>query len=133
MYKYLFICNENVGRSQMAEGFYNKKSGSKASISAGLVDSSQKYNGHPRPDVIQVMQEVGINIGDQKINQLTTEMIDEAEKIVVLCNKKICPEAIIMRENVLYALVEDPPDIKKTIDVVRTMRDKIKLIVENLQ
>ena len=117
----------------MAEGFYNEKSGKKSAISAGLVDSSQKYNGHPRNDVVQVMQEAGIDISDQKIKQLTTEMIDVAKKIVVLCDKKMCPATITKRANVIYSNIEDPPDEEKTIEIIRSMRDKIKLVVENLQ
>ncbi len=117
----------------MAEGFYNKKQGGKFAISAGIVDASKKYNGHPRGDVIQVVEEVGINIRDQRVKRLTEEMLEMAEEIVVFCDKKICPEAVTRRTNVIYTEVDDPHDKDKTIDVVRTMRDKIKLIVENLQ
>lgn len=132
MYKYLFICTENIGRSQMAEGFYNKKRNGKYSISAGVVDSSNKYNGHPRNDVIQVMEEVGIDIKNHRIKQLTKEMIESVEKIVVFCDKNICPQIIINSSNVIYAKIIDPPDQDKTIDVIRTMRDKIKRIVDSL-
>lgn len=133
MYKYLFICRENIGRSQMAEGFYNKRMEGKFAISAGIVDSSKKYNGHPRGDVIQVMKEVGVDLRGQQVKPLTEEMLEMAEEIVVFCDKKICPGAVIRRTNVIYANVDDPSDKDKTIEVIRTMRDRIKLIVENLE
>ena len=116
----------------MAEGFYNNKRNGNFSISAGLIDSSKKYNGHPRGDVIQVMAEVGIDVENQTIKLLSEEMLEIAEKIVVLCDKKLCPESIIRSKNVVYANVNDPPDQDKTIDVIRTMRDQIKLIVNKL-
>jgi arsenate reductase (thioredoxin) len=133
VYKYLFICKENIGRSQMAEGFYNKNLSGKFSISAGIIDSSKKYNGHPRGDVIQVMREIGIDIHNQKVKQLTDKMLEMADKIVVLCDKEMCPLIVTKRANVVYINVYDPPDEAKTIEIVRKMRDKIKLIVENLE
>lgn len=133
MYKYLFICEENIGRSQIAEGFYNKKHNGRGAISAGIIDSTRKYSGRPRDDVIQVMGEVGIDISGQRVKQLTEGMLEKAEKIVVLCDKKVCPEAITKRRNVIYCFIEDPPDEDKTIEVIRHMREKIKLIVDSLQ
>lgn len=132
MYRYLFICNENIGRSQMAEGFYNHKHGLNSSISAGIVDSTYKYNGRPRPDVILVMKELGIDMDKQRIKQLTKNMLDQADKIIVLCDKKTCPKIVLERTNVSYVKVGDPPDKDKTIEVLRIMRDKIGQIVEKL-
>lgn len=132
MYKYLFVCNENIGRSQIAEGFYNAKADRKSATSAGIVDSSKKYNGRPRPDVIQVMKELEIDISNQEIKQLTNKIIDSAETIVALCDKEMCPPAITSRTNVIYIPVIDPPDKDKTIHVLRNMRDTIKLIVDEL-
>ena len=133
MYKYLFICQENIGRSQMAEAFLNHKLGGNYSISAGLVDSTTKYNGHPRPDVIQVMQEVEIDIHNHRIKVLTRQMLEIVEKIVVLCEKDMCPDIVINKPNVAYFMVNDPPDKDKTIDVLRNMREQIETIVARLK
>lgn len=117
----------------MAEGFYNHKRGGKFAISAGIVDSTHKYNGHPRQDVIQVMNEVGIDIHSRKIKQLNQKMLEAVEKIIVFCDKEICPEYLTSRSNVTYFKIEDPPDKDKTTDVIRDMRDKIKTITDNLK
>lgn len=117
----------------MAEGFYNHKhGGGKFAISAGIVDSTDKYDGHPRKDVIEAMNEAGINIQEQKIKQLNQKMLEEAEKVIVFCDKEICPKYLTGRSNVFYFKVEDPPDKDKTTDVIRAMRDKIKIIVDKL-
>lgn len=132
MYKYLFICNENIGRSQMAEAFCNHKFNGIVSISAGIINSSHKYGGYPRPDVIQVMREIGINVSKQKIKKVSKKLLEKAEEIIVLCDKEKCPDIITVRKNVLYIKVDDPPDSKKTLTVIRKMRDEINEIVENL-
>ncbi len=106
--------------------------GGKFAISAGIIDSTNKYNGHPRKDVIEVMHEAGINIRGQKIKQLNQEMLDTAEKIIIFCDKEICPEYLANRSNVMYLKIKDPPDEDKTIDLIRDMRDKIKKIVDKL-
>lgn len=55
----LFVCVENAGRSQMAEGFFNQKYAPKGNraISAGTRPASQI-----NPLAVEVMKEVGINI-----------------------------------------------------------------------
>ena len=115
----------------MAEAFYNKKCGYKAAISAGIKDVSKKYNGRPSAEVIQVMKEVGIDISHHKVEQYTSKMLDEAEQVVVFCNKKICPNAITIKDNVLYIEIPDP--YKTSIGQFRIIRDKIRQTVECLE
>lgn len=59
----LFACVENAGRSQIAEGFFNRKYAPKGyrAVSAGTRPTSQI-----NPLAIQVMKEVGIDIRSQK-------------------------------------------------------------------
>ena len=133
MPKYLFICTENIGRSQMAEALYNHVHGRNTSISAGIVNSTYKYGGKPRPDIVQIMKEVGISMNGHKIKELNKKMIDRVERIIVLCDKELCPQIVIEKANAVYINVEDPPDKDKTMEVVRTMRGQIKQIVERLE
>ena len=58
----LFVCVENAGRSQMAEGFFRKYAPEGFEpISAGTKPISQI-----NPLAIQVMNEIGIDISKQK-------------------------------------------------------------------
>ncbi|MFN2434743.1 MAG: hypothetical protein ABR515_05155 [Nitrososphaeraceae archaeon] len=58
----LFVCVENAGRSQMAEGLFNKYAlGRCQAISAGTKPVS-----HINPVAIEAMREVGIDISNQK-------------------------------------------------------------------
>jgi len=55
--KILFVCLENAGRSQMAEGFFRKYAPQFDVSSAGTQPKSQL-----NPIVVQAMTEIGIDI-----------------------------------------------------------------------
>lgn len=74
----LFVCFENAGRSQMAEGFFKKYAPSRfKTVSAGTKPAYQL-----NPIVVEVMKEVGIDISRQKSKELTDEMIRESYNVV---------------------------------------------------
>jgi arsenate reductase (thioredoxin) len=86
----LFVCVENAGRSQMAEGFFNQKYAPKGylAISAGTRPASQI-----NPVAVEVMKEVGVDIGSQKSKIITEDMIKSSEKSVNMgcMDKTECP------------------------------------------
>jgi arsenate reductase (thioredoxin) len=116
----LFVCLENAGRSQMAEGFFNQKYAPKGyrAISAGTRPASSI-----NPLAIQAMKEVGINISSQKSKIITEDMIKSSEKSVNMgCMDKVeCPMLFI--NNVIDWGIEDPKG--KHIEKVREIRDEI--------
>jgi arsenate reductase len=67
----LFVCVENAGRSQMAEGFFRKY----APKGYLTVSAGTKPSGEINPIVIQVMKEVGIDISKQKAKIITEDTI----------------------------------------------------------
>ena len=75
----LFVCVENAGRSQMAEGFFNQKYAPKGyhAISAGTRPVSQI-----NPLAVQAMNEVGVDISSQKSKIITEDMIKSSDKSV---------------------------------------------------
>lgn len=67
----LFVCIENAGRSQMAEGFFRRYAPrGYMTLSAGT-KPSRDIN----PLAIKVMKEVGIDISNQKSKDITEDMI----------------------------------------------------------
>ena len=91
----LFVCVENAGRSQMAEGFFNQKYAPKGyrAISAGTRPASQI-----NPLAVQAMNEVGIDISSsQKPKIITEDMIKISEKSVNMgcIDKTECPMLFI--------------------------------------
>lgn len=119
----LFVCVENAGRSQMAEGFLRKYAPQYTVISAGTQPASQL-----NPLVIQVMDEIGIDITSQKPKQLTDEMIQKSISINMGCmNKELCPSLFV--KDVTDWNISDPKN--KSIEEVRKIRDQIKNEVLN--
>jgi arsenate reductase len=128
----LFVCVENAGRSQIAEGFFNQKYAPKgySAISAGTRPVSQI-----NPLAVQAMSEIGIDISSQKSKIITEDMIRSSAKSVNMgCMEKAeCPMLFI--NNVIDWGIEDPKG--KPIEKVREIRDEIdrrvKEIAESLQ
>ena len=122
----LFVCVENAGRSQMAEGFFNKfaPEGYKA-ISAGTKPVSQI-----NPVAVDVMREVGIDISNQKSKDITEDMMRNSTKIVNMgCMEKgACPTLLL--HNVVDWKTEDPKG--KSIEKIREIRDQIEQRVMEL-
>ena len=90
----LFVCVENAGRSQIAEGLFNNKYAPKGyrAISAGTRPVSQI-----NPLAIEVMKEVGIDISGRKSKIITEEMIRSSEKSVNMgcIDRTECPMLFI--------------------------------------
>jgi protein-tyrosine-phosphatase len=122
----LFICVENAGRSQMAEGFFRKYiPRGYSTLSAGT-----KPSGEINPLAIEVMKEVGIDISNQKSKEITEEMMRDSTKIVNMgcMDKSFCPTLFI--PNVIDWGIEDPKG--KPIEKVREIRDDIDRRVRQL-
>src|SRR5882724_5704942 len=84
--KVLFICRANAGRSQMAEAFYNNMTGTNDATSAGVdLKNSVKGDDPSLPElVIKVMEEVGINVSQNRRDYITKEMVEVADKVIVI-------------------------------------------------
>lgn len=123
----LFVCVENAGRSQMAEGFFNQKYAPKGyrAISAGTRPVSQI-----NPLAVQAMTEVGIDISSQKPKIITEDMIRSSTKSVNMgCMEKTeCP--MLFLNNVINWGIEDPKS--KPMDEVREIRDEIQRRVKEI-
>ena len=122
----LFVCVENAGRSQMAEAFFKKYAKNQFHvISAGTSPSS-----HLNPVVVSVMNELGIDLKNQKPQLLSSSMIKNSNKTVNMgcMDKESCPSLFV--KDVDDWNIEDPKG--KSIEDVRKIRDQIKNDVLNL-
>ena len=95
----LFVCVENAGRSQMAEGFFRKYS------PKGYEPSSAGTK--PISDIkslaIEAMREVGIDISNQKSKMLTEDMIKKSTLMVNMgCIEK---ESCVSIISLLFAIL----------------------------
>ena len=130
MKKILFVCVENAGRSQIAEGFFKKLAPSEyEGISAGTIPVSEI-----NPLAIKAMKEVDIDISDNKSKLVTNEMIEESDSVVNMgcMDKESCPALFV--EEIDDWAIEDPKG--KSIEEIRKIRDsietKVKILVSEL-
>lgn len=125
MRKILFVCSHNSGRSQIAEAFFNHLAkGIAIAYSAGTQPDK-----HLDTNVVQVMQEIGINITGQAPKALTPMMVEQADKVISMgCGVEgVCPAASVPAEE---WEIEDPKG--KTMVKVREIRDEIEARVVTL-
>jgi len=124
--KFLFVCVENAGRSQMAEAFAKHYGRGKIeAASAGTMPSSEV-----NPIVVQAMLEKGIDISKNKPKLVNTQMVQEADVIVTMgCDAQgFCPASFLSK--VVDWKLEDPKG--KPIEKVREIRDEIERRVKKL-
>jgi arsenate reductase (thioredoxin) len=122
----LFVCVENAGRSQMAEGFLKKYAPDGFKTQSAGTKPVYQLN----PIVVEAMKEVGIDISKQKSKELTDEMIRESEFVVNMgcMDKNFCPT--IWLPKVIGWNLEDPKG--KSIEEVREIRDEIEKRVKEV-
>ena len=89
----LFVCVENAGRSQIAEGFFRKYApeGYKP-LSAGTKPVSQI-----NPLAIQVMNIIGLDISNQKSKDLTEDMMRNSDKIINMGKRIFVRHCLFLR------------------------------------
>jgi protein-tyrosine-phosphatase len=119
MHKVIFACVHNAGRSQMAAAFFNQLADRMKveAVSAGTEPGVRVH-----PEVLAVMQEVGIDLSDAKPQKLTQELANDAALLVTMgCGDK-CPCVPGLRRDDWP--LKDPKGLP--MEEVRAIRDDIK-------
>ena len=125
MERIIFACVHNAGRSQMAAAFFNKLANrNKAeAVSAGTEPGLRVH-----PEVLSVMREDGIDLGDAKPQKLTQELAEGATLLITMgCGDK-CPYVPGLRRDDWP--LRDPKGL--AVEEVRTVRDEIEARVRGL-
>ncbi len=121
----LFVCVHNSGRSQMAEAFFNRLAEGRATAASAGSQPDDAVD----PTVVEVMREVGVDISGKVPRRLVPEIVDAADRVVIMgCGvETACPVTFVETED--WGL-DDPKG--QPIEVVRRIRDEIRARVENL-
>lgn len=125
MFRVIFACVHNAGRSQMAAAFFNHLAdpAEAVAVSAGTEPAL-----HVHPEVLAVMQEVGIDLSDAKPQKLTEELAREAQLLVTMGCGDQCPYVPGLRRDDWP--LRDPKGLPAK--EVRQIRDDIRQRVEIL-
>jgi arsenate reductase (thioredoxin) len=120
----LFVCTQNAGRSQMAQAFFERHGPD--DIRAESAGQAPRREG-VWPNVIEAMDEVGIDLSGSKPKRVTTEMQLHADWAITLACGASCPFVLTVVED--WDL-PDPAD--KSLEEVRSIRDAIDMRVRDL-
>jgi arsenate reductase len=132
-YKVLFVCIHNSARSQMAEAFLNKYGEGKYQAESAGIEA-----GKMNPNVIRVMQELGIDLSQKG----TQEVFDLFQKgalynaVITVCdqaNAERCPIFPGVAKRLTWSF-EDPSQFRGTEEEIlqhtREIRDEIEKAVQ---
>jgi protein-tyrosine-phosphatase len=122
----LFVCLHNAGRSQMSQALFERESGGRhTSESAGSI---AEPGDRVHPEVVEVMQELGIDLSGRRPQRLTDELAARADVLVTMGCGDTCPYFPGKRY-----IDWDLPDPKgRPIEEVRATRDEIARRVADL-
>ena len=131
----LFLCTGNSCRSQMAEGWARHlKPGLLEAYSAGI--ETHGLN----PLAVQVMQEAGVDISQQRSKHVDELKHIAFDFVVTVCGhaNEHCP-LFPGKTKVLHVGFDDPPTLAKEVsdeleilNIYRRVRDEIRQYVESL-
>jgi len=83
----LFVCLHNAGRSQMARALFDRAAeGRHRADSAGTTPAERLH-----PEVIEVMNEVGIDVSARVPKRLTHDLAERADVVVTMGCGEECP------------------------------------------
>ena len=120
----LFLCVANSARSQMAEGIARSLAphGVKVS-SAGSSPASV------RPQAIQVLEEIGIDISGHRSKGLDSIDAGSVDAVITLCAEEVCPVFLGKAVRVHWGL-PDPAGVTGTeetrLNAFRSVRDELR-------
>ena len=120
----LFVCLHNAGRSQMSRALFERAAaGRHTAESAGTTPGD-----HVHPQVVEVMNEIGLDVSGRVPQLLTTELAQQADVVVTMGCGDECPYIPGKR----YIDWELPDPKGRPVDEVRATRDDIATRVEQL-
>ena len=83
----LFVCVHNAGRSQMAAGLVKLRSDGRIHVRSAGSAPGEEIN----PAVVEVMREVGVDLGEEFPKPLTDEVVRAADVVITMGCGDACP------------------------------------------
>lgn len=128
--KVLILCTGNSARSQMAEGLMREMGGNRFEVASAGISPTQV-----RPEAIEVMKELGIDISQHFSKDVDGFVADSFNYVITVCDNanEHCPVFPGKAKRIHWsfadpALVEG--DETTRLNAFRTIRDQIKQRIE---
>jgi arsenate reductase (thioredoxin) len=120
----LFVCVQNAGRSQMAAGLVKLRSHGRIHVRSAGSAPAEEIN----PSVVQAMDELGLDMGEEFPKPLTDEVVRAADVVITMGCGDACP--IFPGKRYEDWVVDDPAG--QDLTAVRGIRDDIDARVKKL-
>jgi arsenate reductase (thioredoxin) len=120
----LFVCVHNAGRSQMAAGLVKLRSDGRIHVRSAGSDPGEEIN----PAVIEAMDELGVDMGDEFPKPLTDEVVRAADVVITMGCGDACP--IYPGKRYEDWVLDDPEG--QSLETVRRIRDELDSKVQRL-
>jgi len=128
----LFLCVQNSARSQLAEGIARFLAPPEVTVSSA--GSSPAF---VRPQAIEVLREIGIDISSHRSKPIDEIDAAAVEAVVTLCAEEVCPVFLGNALRLHWGLPDParaPGDDGTKLDAFRAVRDELfrrmKLVFE---
>ena len=133
-----FVCRANLGRSQMAQAMFNRLSRHRSSSTGTMVLEMEGQTLAERdkvaPSVVLVLElmseEEGLDLSSEQRTQLTPELFDAADKVIVMAERETWPDYLVEGGKVEFWEIADAFNISK--DQMQAIKEQIKVKVEAL-
>ena len=123
----LVLCTGNSARSQMAEGILQHDGNGAFEVESAGVKPS-----HVRPEAIQAMQEIGIDISGHRSKSVEEFIGQDFDYVITVCDNanETCPVFPGTTQRI-HQSFEDPPapgakSPEETLAIFRRVRDEIR-------
>ncbi len=120
----LFVCVHNAGRSQMAAGLVKLRSEGRIHVRSAGSDPGEEVN----PAVIDAMEELGVDMGEEFPKPLTDEVVRAADVVITMGCGDACP--IYPGKKYEDWVLDDPAG--ESLATVRRIRDELDTRVQKL-
>lgn len=141
--KVLFVCYANVGRSQVAQAYFDVLS-MHDSDSAGIAVNeriaarklaSRKLKDNPSQTSVEyIKREFGLDIAEKERQQLTPEMIDTSDLAIVIAEKEKWPGYLKEGGKVVFWDILDPVGLTDEFacDLFRQVQRRVEQLVAEI-
>ncbi len=141
--KVLFVCHGNVGRSQIAQVYFDKLSQHESSCAGTAVDealarqgmTSRKIKDSPsQRSAKYIQEEFGVDISERERRQLNPEIVDEADRVIVINEKEDWPDYLQEGGKVEFWDIGEPlgRDDAFALEVFAQVRQRVEELVKDI-
>ena len=114
----LFVCLHNAGRSQMSRALFERAADGRHQAQSSGTQPGERVH----PEVVEVMNELGIDLSGRTPQKLTTELAEWADVVITMGCGDECPYIPGKRY-----IDWDLPDPKgRPVEEVRAIRDDVR-------